>query len=103
MPLQTLQELAIPHNIIGFWEESSALKKGVSHNYFQPVVTFDNCDKRLIGCSILQMEPHEDNRDGFAIREIAGMLKNRREKQKFQLVFSDGEPSFLRNPSQEGA
>ncbi|MGD8192035.1 vWA domain-containing protein [Brevibacillus ginsengisoli] len=90
---ETLQALMIPHNVIGFWEESSALKKGVSNNYFQPVITYDNCDKRLVGCTILQMEPQEDNRDGFAIREGCAMLRSRREKQKFLLVFSDGEPS----------
>lgn len=90
---ETLQALSIPHNVIGFWEESSALKKGVSNNYFQPVITYDHCDKRLTGTSIIQLEPMEDNRDGFAIREISNMLRSRREKQKFLLVFSDGEPS----------
>ena len=35
----------------------------------------------------------EDNRDGLAIRVAGQMLKQRNEKQKFLIVFSDGEPS----------
>src|SRR5690625_2662011 len=35
----------------------------------------------------------EDNRDGFSIRVITKDLMTRREKNKFLLVFSDGEPA----------
>lgn len=90
---ETLYSLSIPHNVTGFWEESAVLNDGPSHNYFQPVITFENCNKRLIGSAILQMEPKEDNRDGFAIREMTSLLKVRGEAQKFLFVFSDGEPS----------
>ncbi|MCS0543103.1 hypothetical protein NXY55_24290, partial [Aeromonas veronii] len=42
---------------------------------------------------IMQLEPEEDNRDGFSIRLQTKKLLQRTEKQKFLLVFSDGEPA----------
>src|SRR5690625_6866537 len=39
----------------------------------------------------MQLEPEEDNRDGFSIRVITEQMMERREKHKFLLVFSDGE------------
>ncbi|WP_395857629.1 vWA domain-containing protein [Anoxybacillus ayderensis] len=41
----------------------------------------------------MQLEPQEDNRDGLAIRLMTEELQKRNEKQKFLLVFSDGEPA----------
>ncbi|MDY0396126.1 hypothetical protein RWE15_19390 [Virgibacillus halophilus] len=41
----------------------------------------------------MQLEPEEDNRDGFSIRVMAEKMLARREKHKFLLVFSDGEPA----------
>lgn len=43
----------------------------------------------------MQLEAQEDNRDGFAIRVMTEQLLKRPEKQKFLLVFSDGEPAAL--------
>jgi len=45
------------------------------------------------GPEIMQLQPEEDNRDGYAIRHMTKKLMNRNEKQKFLLVFSDGEPA----------
>lgn len=41
----------------------------------------------------MQLEPEEDNRDGFSLRVVTEELAARREKHKFLLVFSDGEPA----------
>ncbi len=41
----------------------------------------------------MQLEPEEDNRDGYSIRVAAMELEKRREKNRFLLVFSDGEPA----------
>ena len=41
----------------------------------------------------MQLEPQEDNRDGYSIRVISERLVKRLETQKFLLVFSDGEPA----------
>jgi nitric oxide reductase activation protein len=43
--------------------------------------------------AIMQLEPREDNRDGFSMRVAKEKLSKRKEKNKFLLVFSDGEPS----------
>ncbi len=47
------------------------------------------------GAEIMQLEPQEDNRDGLAIRVMTERMLTRSEKQKFLLVFSDGEPAAL--------
>src|SRR5699024_1207868 len=51
--------------------------------------------------TIMQLEAEEDNRDGFSIRLAAEKLLKRREKNKFFLVFSDGEPAAM-NYNQNG-
>jgi nitric oxide reductase activation protein len=51
--------------------------------------------KRKSGPEIMQLEPEEDNRDGFAIRHMTRRLLQRSEQQKFLLVFSDGEPAAM--------
>src|SRR5699024_9352590 len=43
----------------------------------------------------MQLEPEEDNRDGFSIRVVTKELEARSEKNKFLLVFSDGEPAAM--------
>lgn len=35
----------------------------------------------------MQLEPEEDNRDGYAIRQMTKQVLQRREAQKFLLVF----------------
>jgi nitric oxide reductase activation protein len=64
-------------------------------NYFQHVIDFSSSYKKESGSEIMQLEPMEDNRDGFAIRHASQSLMKRSEKQKFLLVFSDGEPAAM--------
>ncbi|MET3682939.1 nitric oxide reductase activation protein [Alkalibacillus flavidus] len=90
---EVLRELGIPHNIIGFWEDGFATKEDEQPNYFHRVVTFDDALTSKAGPNILQLDAEEDNRDGFTIRVATDELLDRSEKDRFLLVFSDGEPS----------
>ncbi|MGG1574025.1 vWA domain-containing protein [Fictibacillus sp. NRS-1165] len=90
---ETLKAVRIPHSITGFWEDASDAKKDSQPNYFQEVISFTSSLKNQSGAEILQLEPQEDNRDGYSIRKAAEDLLRRKEKQKFLLVFSDGEPA----------
>jgi len=90
---EALKSLLVPHQVIGFWEDTNEASETKQPNYFKIAVSFDNCFKKKTGPEIMQLEPEEDNRDGFAIRVITEELLKRTEKQKFLLVFSDGEPA----------
>src|SRR5699024_10876738 len=90
---EVLKDLHIPHAIVGFWEEAtSGLKKGYP-NYFHIIHSLTDSLFEENGAKIMQLEPEEDNRDGYSIRVVAEKMLERREKHKFLLVFSDGEPS----------
>ena len=41
----------------------------------------------------MNIKAHDDNRDGYIIRKTVEKMKYRTEKNKFILLFSDGEPS----------
>ncbi|MEN2465269.1 VWA domain-containing protein [Ornithinibacillus sp. FSL M8-0202] len=90
---EVLKHLKIPHSIIGFWEDANEVKEGYQPNYFHRIHTFTDSFYEQNGPKIMQLEPEEDNRDGFSIRVISKELEARREKNKFLLVFSDGEPA----------
>ncbi|MEH6944280.1 vWA domain-containing protein [Bacillus sp. JJ722] len=90
---EVLKQLRIPHSIVGFWEDAEEAKKDYHPNYYHEVVPFEYSLGKNAGAAIMQLEPQEDNRDGFSIRIAAEELEKRREKHKFLLVFSDGEPS----------
>lgn len=90
---EALRGVGVPHNIVGFWEDSSDATEVRQPNCFKTVVDFGNCADSKSGPKIMQLEPEEDNRDGFAIRLMCERLLQRYEKQKFLLVFSDGEPA----------
>lgn len=90
---EVLNQLRIPHSIIGFWEDANEVKEGYQPNYFHMVHSFTDSFYVNNGAKIMQLEPQEDNRDGFSIRVITEELEKRREKYKFLLVFSDGEPA----------
>lgn len=87
-----LTELAIHHEISSYFEDANQASKSVQPNVFGRMHQFVD-RKKDDGMSILSFETNEDNRDGFAIRWMAEHLSNRLEKNKFLLVFSDGEPS----------
>lgn len=90
---EVLKHLKIPHSIIGFWEDANEVKEGYQPNYLHRIHTFTDSFYEQNGPKIMQLEPEEDNRDGFSIRVISKELEARREKNKFLLVFSDGEPA----------
>lgn len=90
---EALKSVFVPHQIVGFWEDSNEANETKQPNYFQTVISFSKSLKKQSGAEIIQLEPQEDNRDGFAIRIMTGQLLQRTEKQKFLLVFSDGEPA----------
>lgn len=90
---EVLKQLRIPHSVVGFWEDAEEAKKDYQPNYYHEVIPFENSVSASTGPEIMQLEPQEDNRDGFSIRIAAEQLEKRREKHKFLLVFSDGEPS----------
>ncbi|WP_203362693.1 hypothetical protein [Bacillus sp. REN10] len=90
---EALKSVKVPHEIIGFWEDTNEATDAYQPNHFQPVINYRTSLLSRSGPEILQLQPEEDNRDGFAIRVITEKLLQRGEKQKFLLVFSDGEPA----------
>lgn len=91
---EALQTLRIPHQITGFWEDAPIYGEQDRYpNYFQTVVPFSRCLQQNIGASIMSLSPKQDNRDGYAIREMTNILRKRAERHKFLIVFSDGEPA----------
>ena len=90
---EVLKQLHIPHSIVGFWEDAQEATKRNQPNYYHEVVSVDGCFHSAAGYAVMQLQPEEDNRDGFSIRIASEKLEKRREKHKFLLVFSDGEPS----------
>ncbi|WP_235549907.1 nitric oxide reductase activation protein NorD [Paenibacillus sp. Soil766] len=90
---ETLKNLRIPHEIVGFWEDADRVTEQEAPNLFQVAVDFGSCLAAGSGAALMQLEPQQDNRDGFAIREMMKRLLRRTERQRILLVFSDGEPS----------
>ncbi|PAE30271.1 VWA domain-containing protein [Paenibacillus sp. 7884-2] len=90
---EVLKQLQIPHSIIGFWEDANEVREGYQPNYFHIIHAHTDSFYQNNGPKIMQLEPEEDNRDGFSIRVALKDLEARREKNKFLLVFSDGEPA----------
>ncbi|MGV3466489.1 MAG: vWA domain-containing protein [Heyndrickxia sp.] len=90
---EALKSVHVVHEVVGFWEDTSEATKLKQPNYFKTVIDFSSSMKKKTGPEIMQLQPEEDNRDGYAIRHMTRKLMNRNEKQKFLLVFSDGEPA----------
>ncbi|MFC4559778.1 vWA domain-containing protein [Virgibacillus kekensis] len=90
---EVLNQLRIPHSIVGFWEDANDVKENYQPNYFHRIQSYSDSVYQNTGPKIMQLEPQEDNRDGFSIRVVTEELAARREKNKFLLVFSDGEPA----------
>lgn len=87
-----LRSLQIRHDIVSYYEDAYEATKEQQPNTFEWMHRMEN---PVVDCaaSIMSMEAHEDNRDGFAIRWMTNRLQKREEKHRFLLVFSDGEPS----------
>lgn len=92
---EALKSVLVPHQVVGFWEDASEATETNQPNYLKTVIDFQKSLNQKTGPEILQLEPEEDNRDGLAIRIITKNLLRRSEKQKFLLVFSDGEPAAM--------
>ncbi|WP_445614241.1 cobaltochelatase CobT-related protein [Geobacillus sp. YF-1] len=90
---EALKTLRVPHAIVGFWEDANEATAAWQPNYMQTAVSFRRSLEPSSGPAIMQLEPHEDNRDGLAIRWMTEQLLGRPERQKVLLVFSDGEPA----------
>lgn len=90
---ETLKSVRVPHQIVGFWEDTNEASKTRQPNHFHTVISFKDSLQIQAGPEIMQLSPEEDNRDGYAIRHMTEQLMKRHEKQKFLLVFSDGEPA----------
>lgn len=87
-----LRQMDIPHEIVGFYEDAYEATPEIQPNTFEWLHKFEDNQKDN-GASIMSLTAHEDNRDGFAIRWMTKRLKQRNEKHRFLLLFSDGEPS----------
>ncbi|PFA70699.1 hypothetical protein CN378_00050 [Bacillus sp. AFS015802] len=92
---ESLKSVRVPHEVVGFWEDTNRATKTSQPNYMNPVLNFQSSLKPGSGSEIMQLQPEEDNRDGFAIRLMTERILRRNEKQKFLLVFSDGEPAAM--------
>ncbi|MGG4547176.1 hypothetical protein ABER02_05230 [Rossellomorea marisflavi] len=92
---ESLKGVRVPHEVVGFWEDTNAATSHSQPNYLKPVLEFQSSLKPSSGPEIMQLQPEEDNRDGFAIRLMTDRILQRGEKQKFLLVFSDGEPAAM--------
>jgi|GEM_PF-143235 len=90
---EALRGLAIPHEIVGFWEDAERVNAQEAPSVFQLAVDFARSLLPGRGAAIMQLAPQQDNRDGFAIRQMTARLLQRPERQRVLLVFSDGEPS----------
>jgi nitric oxide reductase activation protein len=90
---EVLKKLRIPHSIVGFWEDANEVREGYQPNYFHVIQSHSDSLYLNSGAKIMQLEPEEDNRDGYSIRVATMELEKRREKNRFLLVFSDGEPA----------
>ncbi len=87
-----LRSLAVPFEIAAYYEDAFEASKEEQPNFFEVMHSFEDRQTDS-GPAILDFSAHEDNRDGFAIRWMADRLAERRERHKFLLVFSDGEPA----------
>ncbi|MGX9134491.1 vWA domain-containing protein [Rummeliibacillus sp. JY-2-4R] len=87
-----LRQMNIPHEMVSFYEDAYEATPNVQPNTFEWLHKLED-GNRDDGPAIMSLTAHEDNRDGFAIRWMTKRLKFRDEKNRFILVFSDGEPS----------
>ncbi|GAA0480368.1 nitric oxide reductase activation protein NorD [Salinibacillus aidingensis] len=90
---ETLKQMNISHSVMGFWEDGLDSDDEYQPNYFHEVVPFQNSLQKTSGPHIMQLQPEEDNRDGFAIRYAGHKLSKQNEQNKFLFVLTDGKPA----------
>ncbi len=93
---EALKSVSVPHQIVGFWEDTNEATETSQPNFFNTVIPFEESLLQASGPLIMQLAPEEDNRDGYAIRQMTKQLMRRSEAQKFLIVFSDGELGSIR-------
>ncbi|MDG5470484.1 VWA domain-containing protein [Jeotgalibacillus sp. ET6] len=92
---EVLKSVRVPHEIVGFWEDTDRTSEFSQPNHLKTVISYDQSIWTNASASIMQLKPEEDNRDGFAIRHMTERLVKRNEQNRFLLVFSDGEPAAM--------
>jgi nitric oxide reductase activation protein len=91
---EVLRSFQISHQVVGFWEDSEEGSSRGYPNSFQIVIDFpSSLAQTESGPKLLQLAPQQDNRDGYAIRLMTQRLLQCSTKQRFLLVFTDGEPA----------
>lgn len=98
---ETLKSLNVKHEILAFNEDAFEADDRNQPNIIDEIIHYDKSTYVNDGPRIMALEPQDDNRDGVAIRIGSERLMQRSHKQKFLIVFSDGEPSAY-NYSQDG-
>lgn len=87
-----LRRLAVPHEMIVYSEDATRATPDEQPNTFEVIHSFHD-GARDAAPRIANIEAHDDNRDGFAIRWMTDRLLTRPEQHRVLLLFSDGEPS----------
>ncbi|HCN59775.1 MULTISPECIES: vWA domain-containing protein [Mammaliicoccus] len=90
---ETLKNLDIKHEILGFSEDAFDSDKQNQPNTIEKLILYNESTLKQNDARIMTLEPQDDNRDGVALRVATQHLLQRSEAQKFLIVFSDGEPS----------
>ena len=84
---EALKSVSVPHQIVGFWEDTNEATETSQPNFFNTVIPFEESLLQAAGPLIMQLAPEEDNRDGYAIRQMTKQLMRRSEAQNFNRVF----------------
>ncbi|MCU5745535.1 VWA domain-containing protein [Staphylococcus sp. SQ8-PEA] len=98
---ETLKSLNIKHEILAFNEDAFNADEREQPTIIDEIINYQRSTNKGEGHRIIAMEPQDDNRDGVAIRIASERLLQRSHKQRFLIIFSDGEPSAF-NYSQDG-
>ncbi|MGV3042192.1 vWA domain-containing protein [Staphylococcus rostri] len=98
---ETLKALNVRHEILAFSEDAFDADEDDQPNIIDEIINYHQSIYQAEAPRIMSLTPQDDNRDGVAIRVASERLLTRSEKQKFLIVFSDGEPSAF-NYAQEG-
>lgn len=67
---------------MGFWEDANEVREGYQPNYFHVIQSHTDSLYLNSGAKIMQLEPEEDNRDGYSIR-VATMELEKGAKKPF--------------------
>ena len=91
--VEVLKRLNIKHEVYSFYEDTFESDDKQQPNYMHQFIDYNESLYSKPNASIMNIKAHDDNRDGYIIRKTVEKMKYRTEKNKFILLFSDGEPS----------